>query len=70
MITKTELKEHYGNSMNINIIIDSFADEDDLILDASRLLRGEKYMMGKDAACELVKMHVEQLCKDLLKKVN
>lgn len=70
MVTKTELKEQYGNSEIINEIIDTFGDENGQIIDLSQKLFGDVVYVSEDDAKEMVKSGVRRLCKDLLKKVG
>jgi hypothetical protein len=70
MVTKTELKEMYGNSMNINIIIDGYCEHEGGIIDGSAELFENIVYLTENECRDMVRVSVEKLCKDLLKKVN
>lgn len=71
MVTKTELKEKYGNRDFTNSIIDRFGDDETgHIIDLSQQLFGNTVYISEEDAQEMVQNATKQLCKDMLKIVG
>lgn len=71
MVTKTELKEMYGNREFINSTIDRFGDDGTgRIIDLSEQLFGNIVYVTEEEAREMVQNATKQLCKDMLKIVG
>ena len=71
MVTKTELKEMYGNREFINSIVDRFGDDGTgHIIDLSEQLAfGNIVYLTEDEVRGMVQIATKQLCKDMLKIV-
>jgi len=69
MVTKAYLKEQYGNSQIINIIIDSYDEENGEIVDMSAHLLGEIKPLAEDEIREMIRIDVEALITDLKNKI-
>lgn len=71
MVTKTELKEMYGNRDFINSIIDRFGDDETgHIIDLSEQLFGGVVYVSEEEARTMVQIATQQLCNDMLKIVG
>lgn len=71
MVTKTELKEKYGNHGFANSIIDRFGDDETgHIIDLPQQLFGNTVYVSEEEAREMVQKATKQLCKDMLKIVG
>lgn len=71
MVTKTELKEMYGNRDFTNSIIERFGDDETgHIIDLSQQLFGNTVYVSENEAKEMIQNATQQLCKDMLKIVG